>query len=223
MDKLPSTPDWEPANSVTGRLRQYRPRKIWFRRWTRRAAVSAILRPAPESRQPEILLIRRTERDGDPWSGHMSFPGGRMDPEDGTIYRTALRELWEETGLEIERLGDCIGRLSDVAARPWRPLRRPLVVSPFIFSLTGAPDWRLDPLEVAEIVWVPLPFFADRANRQTMTWSRGGVSIPLPCYWYNGFRIWGLTLRMLDELVAAAYPADGLTGQGFIHRGKSEN
>ncbi|NUN03240.1 MAG: NUDIX domain-containing protein [Bryobacteraceae bacterium] len=50
-----------------------------------------------------VLLIRRVEREKDPWSGHWSFPGGRCDPGDRDLLDTALRELEEECGIRLER------------------------------------------------------------------------------------------------------------------------
>ena len=76
-----------------------------------------------------------------------------------------------------------------------------MIVTPFVFHITAEPQWQLSPHEVASVVWVPLSFLANPANRQTMTWQRGKVTLTLPCYWYEGHRIWGLTLKMLDELV----------------------
>jgi hypothetical protein len=54
---------------------------------------------------------------------------------------------------------------------------------------------------VAEVVWVPLEFLLDTDNRETMVWERKPVSLTLPCYFFQGRRIWGLSLRMLDELM----------------------
>ena len=59
-----------------------------------RAAVALVLRE--NAGDPEILLIRRAERKGDPWSGHMAFPGGREDARDESLLETALRETREE-------------------------------------------------------------------------------------------------------------------------------
>ena len=55
--------------------------------------------------------------------------------------------------------------------------------------------------EVAEVVWVPLEFLLDTANREEMVWERAGIKLRMPCYFYEGRRIWGLSLRMLDELM----------------------
>jgi hypothetical protein len=78
-----------------------------------------------------------------------------------------------------------------------------MVIHPFVFELDEAhPALEPDPAEVAEAVWVPFDFLRDRANRSTLEKTYGGVPMQLPCYRYQGRVIWGLTLRMLDELLA---------------------
>ena len=54
---------------------------------------------------------------------------------------------------------------------------------------------------MAEVIWVPVGFLRNRENRELMHWQRGKVPVPLPCYYYRGRRIWGLSLMMLDELL----------------------
>lgn len=163
----------------------------------RRAAVSAVFREGAE--EAELLFIHRAEHPDDPWSGHMAFPGGRVDPDDESSLAGALREAIEELNLDLAEHGRLIGRLSDVRAVA-RGRRLPLVIEPFVFELEASPE--LTPNhEVAAVVWVPLSFLTDRANRSTMQWKVDDVSIPLPCYRYNGYLIWGLTLQMLDELL----------------------
>ena len=59
------------------------------------AAVALVLAANPA---PSILLIRRAERPGDPWSGHMALPGGYSATEDGHLEVTAARDLNEDCG-----------------------------------------------------------------------------------------------------------------------------
>ena len=176
-------------------LARYRPRRSLLRVMARRSAVALILQQRGE--QTYLLMIQRAERVGDPWSGHMAFPGGHMERSDRHGRAAAARETAEEIGLDLSDV-PCIGRLSDVMARPKMP--RPMIVSPYVFRLDEEVDFVLN-YEVADTVWIPVSYFLDSTNREQMKWMYRGVSIDLPCYFYQGKRVWGLSLSMLDELL----------------------
>ncbi len=163
-----------------------------------RAAVAAVARERDGA--AELLFIHRAEHPDDPWSGHMAFPGGRVEPGDATPLDAAMRETLEEVALDLSRDGRRIGRLSDVRAVA-RGRRLPLVIEPFVFELLGDPPLIANE-EVQDIVWVPLEFLADGRNRERMVWRGRGVPLPLPCYRFEGRLIWGLTLQMVDDLLA---------------------
>lgn len=180
-------------------LELFRPRKKWYRRFLKRSAVALIMRDT--SAGVEVLMIKRADREGDPWSGHMAFPGGRADDVDDNNLHTARRETWEEIGLDTHIHTECLGRLSDVLSQSHRG-RDAMVITPYVFTMEQAPE--LNPNhEVAEIIWLPLSFIADTSNRQRMSWKVKKISIDLPCYFYKERRIWGLSLMMLDELTAS--------------------
>ena len=181
---------------IEQRLKLHRARTQRFRRFMTRSSVAAILRSQHQG--VEVLLIKRADKKGDRWSGHMAFPGGRSEENDANAKATAFRETEEEIGV---RLDECqyIGRLSDVMTLA-HGSKRPMVVSPYVFKTEGVLDFDLNH-EVAEVVWVPLQFLANKENRETMPWTAKGIKLQLPCYFYKGHRIWGLTLKMLDELV----------------------
>lgn len=166
----------------------------------RKAAVAAVLREVPG--EVELLFIRRAEHPRDPWSGQMGLPGGRVDPGDASPLAAALRETREEIGVDLGALGRFLGRLSEV--RTHLPLGSvPHSVVPFAFAVDGEPA--LSPNhEVQEAIWVPLSFLADRRNRSSFTWVRKGLPLPMPCYTFQGRVIWGLTLRIVDELLDVA-------------------
>jgi 8-oxo-dGTP pyrophosphatase MutT (NUDIX family) len=163
----------------------------------KRSAVAMVLKLIDG--ELHILMIKRAEREGDPWSGHMAFPGGRMDPGDANGFSVAVRETEEEVGLTLGSVDLCIGRLSEINARPQRGSLG-MAVSPFVFRLNR--DVQLTPnYEVAEVVWVPLEFLLNTENREKMVWKFKGAEFPMPCYLFEGRRIWGLSLMMLDELM----------------------
>lgn len=186
------------VESFRAALDDHRPELLPEAEGQTRAAVAAVLRPGEAG--VEILFIHRAEDPRDPWSGHMSFPGGRVDSRDVDALEAAKRETREELGLDLDSIGQRIGRLSDVAAiGRGRPMN--MVITPFVFAVATVPQ--LCPNhEVAAVVWVPASFLADHRNRETMEYQRAGVSLGLPCYRYQDHLIWGLTLGMVDELLS---------------------
>ena len=177
----------------------HQPRRKLLRRMLARCAVGLYLHQQGEG--VSVLMIRRAERTGDPWSGHMAFPGGRRERKDRNTLATALRETQEEIGFDAGSSARLLGRLSDLATHP-RLKGGPMIITPYVFGLDALPAFTPNG-EVAETVWVPLGFLAERANREKMRWAPNGVPLELPCYLFGGRRIWGLSLMMLDELVEA--------------------
>ena len=70
------------------------------------ASVALIIGSDPDT----VLIIRRAERVGDPWSGHMGLPGGRRSQKDEHLLATAIRETEEEVGLTLTP-GNLLGNL----------------------------------------------------------------------------------------------------------------
>ena len=139
-----------------------------------------------------VLLTQRTTHLRD-HGGQISFPGGRMDPEDAGPNETALRESEEEIGLERERV-EIIGQLPEYLTVSGYS------VTPIIGLVKPQAEYVLDEFEVADIFEVPLSFLMDPANHQVRVWqseqgSRRFYSMP-----YEGRFIWGATAGILRNL-----------------------
>ena len=164
----------------------------------RRAAVALIIR-AGDNGAPELLFIKRSEYPADPWSGQVAFPGGREDAADPTLADTAIRETREETGIDLIRDGTVIGTLDDL--RPNTVKLPAVIVRPYVVLLN-----RFEPLvlsdEVALAFWIPLEAFKDApAWRDTDVLARG-VQMNRRAFHHQGQVIWGMTERILAQLLA---------------------
>jgi 8-oxo-dGTP pyrophosphatase MutT (NUDIX family) len=157
------------------------------------AAVAVILTPDPDS----ILLIRRAERSGDPWGGHMALPGGRREAHDGNLLTTAIRETREEVGIHLEEAA-LVGVIEDVVPRT--PLLPPIAVRPFVFLAPVRPVLRTN-LEVAEASWVTLDHLLHPATHHDVRLEIGGDSRMVPAYQLQNAIVWGMTERILTGLL----------------------
>jgi 8-oxo-dGTP pyrophosphatase MutT (NUDIX family) len=153
----------------------------------KRAAVSLILHPGGH-----ILMMRRQEREGDPWSGHMAFPGGRVESSDASLRAAAERETEEEVSIELPLVAEYLGRLSD--------LDHPrLVVSAFVYGLRK-PVEPSGNHEVASLHWFALSSLRNPANRGSLDYEYQGQSMRFPSVRLDGMEIWGISLQFLDDL-----------------------
>lgn len=155
--------------------------------------MAVILSPDPDS----ILLIRRAERAGDPWSGHMALPGGRQDPVDPDLMTTAIRETSEEVGLVL-RPNQLVGSLDDVVPRT--PVLPPIAVRPYVFLLDRRPELVLNP-EVAAADWVPLDLLLHPETYHTVRLEIRGEDREFPAYRVEEAVVWGMTERILSGLL----------------------
>jgi 8-oxo-dGTP pyrophosphatase MutT (NUDIX family) len=164
----------------------------------RRAAVAVLIRHGA-SGEPELFFIKRAEYEGDPWSGHIAFPGGREEPGDESLLETAIRETFEETGIDLRVSSGLLGVLDDL--RP-RTVRLPaVVVRPFVFLVTDVIEPMLSS-EVAGAFWVPLPVLLDRSVWRDARVRAGDTEISRFAFHHEGYVVWGMTERILSGLLS---------------------
>ncbi|MFN8625497.1 MAG: CoA pyrophosphatase [Candidatus Binatia bacterium] len=162
------------------------------------AAVAVVLREG--SAGAEFVAIRRSEREGDPWSGHMALPGGREHPSDKDLLMTVSRETREEVGIDLRAHGQLLGQLDDLPAfAGGRPIR--LVITPFVFAVNAPVEFALNRREVDRAFWVPLGFLRQPEARGRIRLDIAGLELEQDTYVYEGHTIWGLTYRILSRLL----------------------
>ena len=160
------------------------------------AAVAMILHQ--DRHDIEILFIQRASHDMDPWSGHIAFPGGKM--EEGEMpCQAACRETLEETGIDLIE-GTYLGRLSDIIGA-----NLPVRVSCCLFAVDKR---HLQPAlneEVRDLFWVSLSDLRDPGRRalSSVAFDDRVLSVPaiqLPVD--NIPVLWGITYRLVMQLLA---------------------
>lgn len=145
----------------------------------------------------DILFIRRTEHKNDRHGGQVAYPGGRMDPEDSGTEATALREAWEEIGLE-KRDVSILGRLSPILTIT-NYLVTPIIGTiPWPYKLTLAKE------EVSRAFTIPLAWLQKPENLErrlrTLPAPYGTLEV---IYFkeYDGELLWGASGRITENLL----------------------
>jgi 8-oxo-dGTP pyrophosphatase MutT (NUDIX family) len=156
------------------------------------AAVALVLHPVGDGL--EALFIKRATREGDPWSGQIALPGGRREVDEPDLLVTAIRETYEEIGVDLATDGVLLGELDEL--RPRSPLLPPVVVRPFVFAVAERPTFVLSE-EVAEVFWTPLCEVFDPERKQEITVHFPGINMTRPAIGVGEHVIWGMTEHIL--------------------------
>lgn len=164
----------------------------------RRAAVAILIRIGATG-EPELFFIQRAEYEGDPWSGHIAFPGGRAEPGDESLVHTAVRETLEETEIDLRDGAELLGILDDL--HPLTTRLPAVVVRPFVFLVSEVSEPVLS-AEVAGAFWVPLSVLLDRSVWKDTTVRAGNSEISRFAFHHEGYVVWGMTERILSSLLA---------------------
>lgn len=162
-----------------------------------KASVSVIL--GNYSDGISVFFIKRPENPGDSYSGHVAFPGGKMNESDNNSLDTALRETMEEIGVDLVKDSTLLGRLDDL--NPLNPNGPRFIVSPFLFIVEKEISININRDEVEQYMWIPLQHLSDENNLRIRYKERVGETIEDYVYNYKNFLIWGMTGRIINSLI----------------------
>jgi 8-oxo-dGTP pyrophosphatase MutT (NUDIX family) len=164
------------------------------------AAVTLLIRELADD--DELLIIRRAERNGDPWSGHLALPGGRADRGDLDLLATAARETLEEVGVDLlgptssrERF---IGRLPSLS--PVSPGIPPIEITPLVAIAPPSAQLIINE-EVRETWWLSINQLLREGRSCEHRMRHGDHNLKWPAYPSPGGPIWGITERILTHFL----------------------
>jgi 8-oxo-dGTP pyrophosphatase MutT (NUDIX family) len=174
--------------------------------------VPVIVPPDPTRRQAAVLLplfknatdyhlvfTKRTETVRH-HKGQVSFPGGSFEPADGDLLTTALRESYEEVGIEPEHVS-ILGRLDDLAT-----FSTSFTISPFVGLIPHPYPFRPNPIEVAIVFDTSLSSLADPTVQRRYVRARDdGATIEDYEFHVDGHVIWGATARLIHHFLEVMY------------------
>ena len=140
---------------------------------------------------PHVVLTKRTTTVKY-HKGEISFPGGMYEEGDGDTLKTALRECDEEIGVKGGDI-EIVGRLDDMSTFTG------FIITPYVGLIPYPYAFKLNPGEVAYLIFLPLPYLLKAEPQAETVESRGGM-VKTPAIYYEGERIWGATCRILMHL-----------------------
>ncbi len=128
--------------------------------------------------------------------GQISFPGGAVEKDDASFMETALRETFEEVGIDKNKV-DILGQLDDQLTSV-----SGFIIHPFVGSIPYPCKFNINPDEVEKIIEIPLEVFMESNNeyrRESIDF--GTFKYSGPVFIYKGVTIWGATAHIMDGFV----------------------
>ena len=193
-----SAPEPFDTRSIFHELNPHLKKSPIFQRPMKEYRPAAVLFPIidrPE--EPSVLLTIRSN-DMPSHAGQISFPGGRVQQEDRDHTDTALRETWEEVGIErnyVEVMGDMGLHLGGMG----------FAVTPVVGIIHPDADFTPCPREVQGMFEVPLAHLFDLDKHVIEERENNGVKYRMPAIPYGEFHIWGLTAGIINSLAKAVH------------------
>jgi 8-oxo-dGTP pyrophosphatase MutT (NUDIX family) len=160
-----------------------------------RLAPSSVLVPIyRKASECHVLFIKRTETV-QIHKGQISFPGGKKDASDSDFLATALRESYEEIGIDPEAV-EVLGELDDE-----RTNSSNFVIHPFLGIIPYPYEFKLSREEVEGLVEIPIPKLMDESSWREEIRTEEGKTFRAYYYHYDDLVIWGATARILKKFL----------------------
>ncbi|MBT8272282.1 MAG: CoA pyrophosphatase [Bacteroidia bacterium] len=161
--------------------------------FAKRAGVLALFYPDVKQRTRIVLILRKTYKGVH--SAQIGFPGGKIEPEDDDLKMTAIRETYEEVGVNMDHI-EVLKELTEVYIPPSN-----FYVQPFFGISKKTPVFKKQDDEVEDIIEVLLDHLLDEETITTrLVPTNYNIEVEVPAFQLNGHIVWGATAMMLSEI-----------------------
>ena len=140
------------------------------------------------------IILQKRSQQVEHHKGEISFPGGMVDEGDESRLHTALREAYEEMGIQPDDVS-VLGRLDDT------PTNSDFMISTFVGSISSSYSFAPSEAEVAEILFVPVSHLRKPSSYRDDVRLEDGQFHRMPIYVYDGHVIFGATARILEQFL----------------------
>lgn len=160
---------------------------------------AAVLVPVQQKRDGDHLVLTRRAELLNSHGGQIAFPGGKIEPRDSSPLEAALRESYEEIGVDPGHVR-VLGQLDQVTAGS------AYLITPFVGLIPDPYEFRLNPAEAAAVFSVPLAALLQpgcfHAEPRLYPPERRD---PIYHFYCQGWDIWGATARIILQLLELSY------------------
>ena len=171
---------------------------------TAAAVRSAVLVPLFRDSAGDLRVVVILRADGGRHGGQIGFPGGKLEPSDGSLIEAAIREAREEIGLtgdhirQLERLPEAVTQTTGFR------------IAPFLAWIERPEHWRIEPREVQRVMEPRLHDLQDRRNFGSVVERHPSWDGPrqIDFFKVEGLRLWGASYRILEPLLASLTERD---------------
>jgi len=164
---------------------------------------AAVLVPLFSDGEEYHLLLTQRSSDVLQHKGQISFPGGKPHKADFSLLETALRESWEEIGLDPKDV-EILGELDDTPT-----ITSGFLISPFVALIPYPYKFVRNPHEIAEILDIPLSALMDKSRFKQEHVIDNDETVTTYTYEYQGRVIWGATANIIKQLLDSLQSASG--------------
>ncbi|NHJ46400.1 MAG: CoA pyrophosphatase [Asgard group archaeon] len=160
------------------------------------SAKGAVMVPIYEKENQLYMLFTKRTLELSSHKGQISFPGGKMEDQDKTLFDCAVRETFEEIGIENSFV-ELLGELDQI-----KTFGSNILLSPFVCKINYPFPLKINKMEVEEVIEVPFSELFNKNNWDVKKVMLAGIKERhIYYFFYENWTIWGATGRIVNQFI----------------------